>query len=198
MPGEARSLIGAYAVRVLDDAEFQPLFREYRPKVFDGTFVYDPFDAMSAEEKESGARLRARLAGRFRLNLGVYQGDELVGWTFGVQESPSHDTYYMVNTGVLPAHQGKGIYTALLQVVLEAVRTQGFQVVHSRHAATNARVLVPKLKAGFVVTGMELSDVFGTLVHLSYFFNPIRRKVLDVRAGQSHPDSDVRRVLPYQ
>ena len=146
----------------------------------------------------SGARLRARLAGRFRLNLGVYQGDELVGWTFGVQESPSHDTYYMVNTGVLPAHQGKGIYTALLQVVLEAVRTQGFQVVHSRHAATNARVLVPKLKAGFVVTGMELSDVFGTLVHLSYFFNPIRRKVLDVRAGQSHPDSDVRRVLPYQ
>jgi GNAT superfamily N-acetyltransferase len=196
MPGAATPLIGEYETRVLADDEFQALFREYRPRVFGETFVYDPAVAMEADERAASARLRERLAARYRLNLGVYRGDEFVGWTFGLQESPLHDVYYMVNSAVLEPHRGRGIYSALIPRVVEAARREGFQIVRSRHAATNNRVLVPKLKAGFVITGMELSDVFGTLVHLSYFLNPTRRKVLDVRAGQSRPDADVRRVLP--
>jgi hypothetical protein len=74
----------------------------------------------------------------------------------------------------------------------------GFHIVYSRHAATHNQVLVPKLKAGFVITGVELSDVFGVLVHLSYFFNPIRRKVLDVRAGHARPDAEVKRYMPFE
>jgi hypothetical protein len=49
-----------------------------------------------------------------------------------------------------------------------------------------------------VITGIEVSDVFGVLVHLSYFFNPLRRKVLDVRVGQARPDAEVKRYMPLE
>jgi hypothetical protein len=56
-------------------------------------------------------------------------------------------------------------------------------------------VIIPKLKAGFVITSMELSDVFGLLVHLSYYTNSLRRKVLEFRTGEALPDDEVRRAL---
>jgi hypothetical protein len=103
-----------------------------------------------------------------------------------------------VNTGILPQHQGQGIYSALLPRILDMLQHEGFQIVYSRHVATHNQVLVPKLKAGFVMTGIEVSDVFGVLVHLSYFFNPLRRKVLEVRVGQARPDAEVKRYMPFE
>ena len=87
---------------------------------------------------------------------------------------------------------------ALLPRILGALQREGFQIVSSRHVATNNQILVPKLKAGFVMTGIEVSDVFGVVVHLSYFFNPLRRKVLDVRVGQARPDAEVKRYTPLE
>ena len=101
----------------------------------------------------------------------------------------------MVSTGILKEHRRRGIYAALLPVVLERVRTKGFQVVTSRHNLTNNAVIIPKLKAGFVISGFEVNDMYGSLVHLSYFFNPTRRKVLDVRVGQAAPDEEVQALL---
>ena len=86
----------------------------------------------------------------------------------------------------------------MLPWILDAVQREGFQIVHSRHVATNNQILVAKLKAGFVITAIEVSDVFGVLVHLSYFFNPLRRKVLDVRVGQARPDAEVKRYMPVE
>ena len=101
----------------------------------------------------------------------------------------------MINTGILPPHQGKGIYSALLPLLLEGLRQEGFQIVYSRHIASNNQVLVPKFKAGFVITGFEISDAFGLLVHLSYYFNPLRRKIMDVRTGRAMPDDEVKQHL---
>lgn len=78
------------------------------------------------------------------------------------------------------------------------VQQEGFQIAYSRHKATNNQVLVPKLKAGFVITSLEVSEVFGVMVQLSYFFNPLRRKVLDVRVGQARPDAEVRQHLSFE
>ena len=94
----------------------------------------------------------------------------------------------MLNTGILKEHQGKGIYSALLPVIIERVRSQGFQTIKSRHNATNNQVIIPKLKAGFVITGLELSDGFGTLVTLTYFMNEKRREVMDMRSGLKKPN----------
>ncbi len=101
----------------------------------------------------------------------------------------------MTNTGILEAHRGRGLYTALLPVVLGILKREGFQTVYSRHNLTNNAVIVPKLKAGVVISGFEVDDRFGTLAQLSYFFNPLRRKVLDVRVGQRAPDEEIKKLL---
>jgi len=195
MMAQENILFGNYTMRVLDDAEFDPLLRHYRTLIFQTMLDFDVQQALSLEEQTATARLRARMGTPFRLNIGIYHHQEFIGWSFGRQESA--ETYSMVNTAIFPQHQGKGIYSALLPRLLGAIQREGFQIVSCRHVATNNQVLVPKLKAGFMITGVELSDVFGVLVHLSYFFNPIRRKVLDVRAGQVRPDAEVKRYMPF-
>jgi hypothetical protein len=196
MTNQDSILLGDYTMRLLDAAELMPLFHAHRSEIFANTFDFNVREALSAEERAASARLRERLGTPYTLNIGVYRGDELAGWSFGWQEGS--EKYYMTNTGIFPQHQGKGMYTALLPRILDILKAEGFQIVYSRHTATNNRVLVPKLKAGFIISGFEISDVFGLLVHLSYFFNPLRRKMMDVRAGQSRPDEELKRYLSLE
>lgn len=193
MADDAFPLFGDYTVRHLDDDEFEPLFREHRATVFEDTFSYHPREALSEAEWAALEPLRARRGTPYSLNLGIYHQGEFVGWSFGEQDGL--ERFHMINTGLFVAHRGKGVYTHLLPYILETVRQEGFQIVFSRHIATNNRVIIPKLKAGFVITGVELVDMFGLLVRLSYYFNPLRRKALDLRAGQIRPDDELRRLL---
>ena len=65
-----------------------------------------------------------------------------------------------------PAWRGRGLYRALLPRVVAAARDAGFREVVSRHRADNNPILVPKLRAGFVISGFDVSPRWGLLVHL--------------------------------
>jgi len=82
--------------------------------------------------------------------------------------------------------------------MVQEVTQLGFQRIYSRHRATNNAVLIPKLKAGFVLTSLEVSDAFGTMVHLTYFSHPLRRKILDYRVGQIQPDQEIAQWLGFK
>ena len=116
-----------------------------------------PGQLMSEGEKKAVQRSVPPLGQLlYQLNLGIYHDGQFIGWSFGVQADG--DRFSMINTGILPDHQGKGVYTALLPLKSwEILQAQGFQVVFSRHVVTNNRVLVPKLKAGFVITHLLAS-----------------------------------------
>jgi hypothetical protein len=101
----------------------------------------------------------------------------------------------MQNSGILPEHRRKGLYSKLVRHVLNVTTEKGFPRVWSRHNATNNAVIVPKLKQGFLISAMELSDTFGTLVHLSYFPVEVQRKMMDYRAGQIKPDDEIKKLL---
>jgi GNAT superfamily N-acetyltransferase len=193
MADDRTPLVGEYTVGRIDPEAFRPMFETLRPRVFADTLSYDPRTIWTQEEKDALAQLRKRMGAVFELVLGVYSGEELVGWTMGWQEDAA--TYKMVNTGLLPEHQGKGIYKALLPRVLDVLRQEGFQVVVSYHCVTNNAVIVPKLRAGFIISGFEVSDRFGLIVRLAYYFNETRRRIIDVRVGQSRPDAEIKRIL---
>lgn len=196
MTTRERALFDGYSVRELDEPTFGPLFAALRPQVFGERFEADVRSLMDVDERRHTSQLAARMAQRYGLRLGVFKDGQCVGWTFGWQTN--HETFQMVNTGFLPEHQGRGLYTALLPYVLGIVQAEGFQIVTGRHHATNNAVLVPKLKAGFVITQVEVSDTFGLLVHLSYFFNARRRHLLDVRVGFARPDDEMRTALKLE
>ena len=78
---------------------------------------------------------------------------------------------------------------------LQVVMQKGFQKIWSRHNYTNNEVIIPMLKRGFKITGTELTDTFGALVHLTYFPSPLRQKVLEFRAGMLKPDAELNKVF---
>lgn len=191
-----RELDNGYTIRAMAGEEFTPLWQAHAKAVFDDVLpMFRYRETLPAAELDKVNALRAPVAAAYRLNLGLFRDDDFVGWSWGYQESG--ETFYMCNSAVLPAHRGQGLYQALIAAVIEETTAQGFQKLYSRHVATNNAVIVPKLKAGFVITGVELSDIFGTLVHLSYFPNALRRKMLDFRAGFVRPDAVIREQLGF-
>ncbi len=78
-------------------------------------------------------------------------------------------------------------------MMMKAVFEKGFQVITSRHKMFNNAILIPKLKAGFIIQKFEVSDVFGSMVHLAYFVNPARRKMMSYRAGEIFHDDEIQK-----
>ncbi len=186
-------LIPGYRYEVMTRAALQPFLERYREVVFSDHHLGTHY-AHSELEQAAISTLAENLSERFTLCFGVFQGDAFVGWHLGQQVMAGFE---MTSTGILKEHRRRGLYSALIPVVLGAVQKEGFQIVYSRHNLTNNAVIIPKLKAGFVISGLEVEDRYGALVQLSYYFNPLRRKMLEVRVGQSAPDDEVRACFSW-
>ncbi|MGL4573225.1 MAG: GNAT family N-acetyltransferase [Burkholderiaceae bacterium] len=122
------------------------------------------------------------------LRIGAYRGDALMGWTYGCRQLGRN--FYMINSGVALSERRRGIYSLLVQQVIDHAHAQGYVSITSRHVASNAAVIIAKLKLGFVVSGFEYSEVYGPLVRLTYFVGEPRRKLYQTRAGS------IRRIEP--
>lgn len=183
-----------YRVIEMSQDELRPLFEKYHSLVFDGDHSYSKRSHYSQNEIENMNILSEKMGDAYRLHLGAFDKDDnFVGWSWGFQENSS--TYYMCNSAVLEDHRCKGIYRELLNVNINILTEMGFQVIYSRHCVTNNSVIIPKLKAGFVISKMELSDTFGVLVHLHYYTNRARRKIMDYRSGQLKPDNEIKEIF---
>jgi hypothetical protein len=182
-----------YSIRSMTEEEFEPLFEKHGNEIFDDSQIFRIRPTWTPEDHEKINKLRANMGKPFELRLGVFHNSDFVGWHYGRQDSPIQ--FYMQNSAILPAHRRKGLYNALMKRVLEITTEMGFQDIWSRHNATNNDVIIPKLKQGFTITAMEVTDIFGTLVHLHYFPKEIRRKVMDYRVGQIKPDDEIKKSL---
>jgi ribosomal protein S18 acetylase RimI-like enzyme len=194
MTFEKPNLPSDYRFVELPNTEFQKLWSEWGAKIFQSNDTSLDFQKVLSEEERAQIKiLRKNLSQMINFNLCIFKGDEFCGWFTGDQYN--HETFYMRNSAILPNHRRKGLYTALMYEVIERAKKMGFQVVMSRHTTTNNSIIIPKLKAGFVITALEVSDRFGTLVHLSYFFNEKRRQVMQFRSGDLRPDNDLKAAL---
>ena len=75
-----------------------------------------------------------------------------------------------------------GIYSKLVQLVIEHASSRGHAAILSRHAANNNAVIVAKLKLGFFVSGFEYSEVYGPLVRLTFLLGNLRRSLHQTRS----------------
>lgn len=162
-------------------------------KIYDETIDFFLDELLSEKEKENTKRLSNHLKSAYRLRLYILKNDKRIGWFSGKQEG--ENIFFMSNTGILKEYQNKGIYKALLPKILEIIRTEGFQAVCSKHRATNNQVIVPKLKAGFMISGIEINDVYGLLITLTFYFNEARRKLIEYRVGQTRPNNEIKKLL---
>jgi len=125
--------------------------------------------------------LEKNLKDKYQLRLAVLDQEQLVGWTFGWQDSGT--TFFMGASIILPEYRRKGLYSKLIEKVLEITNLKGFQTVTSCHIVTNNPVIIAKLKHGFSISSLEMDAVHGALVRLSYHHNALLKAAAKFRAG---------------
>lgn len=171
-----------------------PLLRSLMTAFFEEHFTYRLAPLFSDEEKD-GIRYLQDLASKLSsYQLLVWDVDTPIAWSVGHQVNAFD--YYMTNSGVIPSYRHRGIYTHLLSTVVAHLQSLGVQRIRSHHHTDNNAVLIPKLKAGFTICGMEIDDRFGTVVELQYLTNPVRRNLFSIRTGSRRPDADTNALLP--
>ena len=150
-------------------------------------FIPGSFDSTAINEGlKSRANNLAPLRSRYKKLYSEYilffnELDLPVGWMFG--ETHYENTFYMRNTGFLKNYQNKGIYSAFLKEFLKYLKSIGFEKVTSHHLGTNKAALIPKLKIGFDICGLELHELFGPNVKLVYMFHDDRKSVYHQKYG---------------
>jgi GNAT superfamily N-acetyltransferase len=150
----------------------------------DQAAVLDVGKLVSDEERQAVADLDAMLGPELEHRLLLRAGDELVGAYWGHQQT--FGRYYMISSVVRPSWQRRGLYRALLARVIAAATASGFREIYSRHRANNNPVLIPKLKAGFVIGAFEVVPRWGLLVHLRYYTSAGARMAYDHRIDGAH------------
>ena len=158
---------------------FFSIFKKYRDELFDNAITFDVEKLYSQEEKDKASKLTFHPLGIYLL---AYDGDQLIGWSFGQQQQKT--VFCMTNSAVFELYRRKGIYTCMAQLVVNKATEIGFQKIYSRHKISNNAVIIAKLKLGFMIGGIELSDRFGALVRLNYFPNRARENLFRYRAGE--------------
>jgi hypothetical protein len=190
------SLKDGYQIKEMTSAEFFPLFGKIYESLFGEDHTFFPDSYYSDAEKMKLKILKNRLGDPYKIFLGVFSpSNEFIGFSFGFQET--EETFYMMASAILPEHRGFGLYNELLKIVIQKCTNEGFQKISGSHCATNNPVLIAKLKAGFVFSKIELSDLFGTIIHLVYFTNPLRRKVMNYRSGLNLPDAELKSKMKF-
>lgn len=181
---EKKKLLEEYYFEIVKHEEFYKVFQEKRKLVFkeEHTVWLDKF------YNDNEKNFKIPKSDVYVLRILVYYKEEIVGWFLGFQKT---NDFYMMNTGILKEHQGKGIYSKLLKEIIEIIRPEGFLYITSSHLASNNQVLIPKLKAGFHITGMEINDVFGIFVNLKYIFNKKIKDVYFMRTGKMKPTKEM-------
>lgn len=180
-------------VHRLPEPEYLDLFNEH---MINGHPILHWRSGLSEDEKAKQKQLNDLIKDRFTLRLALIHRDQLVGWSYGWQESVHEGDFYMASSLVTPDHRKKGLYTELVEKVLELTALQGFSAVRSRHVCTNNPVLIAKLKLGFLINGFEQDEIMGTLVRMIYHHNDVRRKGADFRAGRYSEKAIQKLLLP--
>jgi len=174
-------LIGTYTIEEMTPQEFGALYTERVPSYFQGAMDPVPEEHFTDDERQLIRERRVATPQMHRFQWRIMHGEDIVGWTFCFQTD--HETLYMCNTAIDPQHRRKGLYAALLRVVMQHAKDLGYQVITSKHKAWNNAVIIPKLKEGFIVSGVNVSERFGLMVHLTYCIYEHRRQAMIAKIG---------------
>ena len=170
-----------YYFSLIEENEFFTLFRENVNDVYGDTVGFRVHQMLSDLEMDKLKILRTYLSSCYKLFIKITKGEKTIGWLFGRQTDD--ESFTMMNSGILKEYRNQGIYSKMLQEVLEILKQAGFQKVESQHQASNNQVIIPKLKAGFIITGLEVEDKVGMKVRLTCYLNEKRRDTLKFRIG---------------
>lgn len=186
-------LFDDYYYREASPEEFGAFYSAHHQRMFEHLIGIPLEPYMTGAELQRRQEYDAMVSAMYELRLFILHQDEVIGWHVGRQAQ--RDCANMSNTALFDPHRGRGVYSAVIRAALELYRAQGFGRVLSKHHASNNAVLIPKLRAGFQITGFEIDERYGLFVNLTYFFNEQRRNTYKFRTGALRPDEEISKYL---
>jgi hypothetical protein len=189
-----------YYVEEVTAEAWEAFFSEHVAIVFpdEASIPFDPI--FSDTEKKKMAVLKRNFDRSSQVYCLILDGETPIGWHFGFQKSELE--YFMANTGILPDYQNRKIYSAFLKYIIERAVNDGFQFITSIHHADNNAVIVPKLKAGFIIQSfgfliqtMILESNYGPMIQLVYPVRDIYRKTFSARFGTKAISEEMNKLI---
>jgi RimJ/RimL family protein N-acetyltransferase len=177
-------LLGRYRLEPVSSErywrELVPAWRDSWPPE-----VYLDFERLRDDaQREQTGRLEASLgAAALGEHWRALDGERQVALFSGRQRDAS--TYRMTHAQVHPDERGKGIYKAIVRLIVAYTGDLGFDRIVSEHSPSNNAVIIPKLRAGFVISALEIDAALGISVVLTYFHNPVHRAAFGFRVGDA-------------
>ncbi len=147
----------------------------------------------SEEEKKRYRSFKPDFKNDAFLYFIVKLGNDIVARSFSNQVAL--ETIMMCMSYVKKGFRGKGLYKLMLKETIKKANEIGYRKIQSYHNTTNNDIIIPKLKEGFVFTGMKINAGYGTLVELTYFFNEDEKDAVDFRSGYRRPTKKVNEVF---
>ena len=173
-----------YSIASVSELPKSLYLEQFRNHLLQGYPVLPWRSSLNEDENTKFEKLKERVKDRFQLKLALLDSGKMIGWSYGWQDSVHVGDFYMAGSLVLPDYRLNGLYSKLVQKILEITRKEGFGAVRSRHICINNAVLIAKLKLGFFINGFEQDETMGTLVRMIYLHNELRRKAAVFRAGK--------------
>lgn len=113
------------------------------------------------------------------LNVAAYDGERLIGLSCGA--STGKRRFMMDISLVEKEYRGQGIYTKMLDMILE--NTREFDEIDSYHHQFNNKIIAKKLRHGFHIVALEMGPAVGPLVKMRYFNNKKLYDIMRFRMG---------------
>jgi len=101
------------------------------------------------------------------------QDDHPIGWFYGYMED--EQTFFIDTIGLVPEVRAKGIYQAFLKQLIQYLKAAGYERLTSSHHPNNRAVLIPELKVGFNIVGLEINESAGPILRVAHPLHEDRR-----------------------
>lgn len=166
-----------YVIREIDRASFRQMVKKYSLEILG--------DGHDNERDHLLSHLEKNQTAPSSLNLGVFDDSKFIGWSTG----HLHDgaTFYIENSAIHRDHQRRGLHAALLNEMIRRAAASGFQTVKNHHYFDLSKLIAKKLRMGFVITGVEISDDHRPVLQMEYYLKKERFKILQFRNGDVRP-----------
>ena len=96
-----------------------------------------------------------------------------IGWFYGYMEDL--ETFFIDTIGLVPEFRRKGIYQAFLERLITYLKAVGYERLTSSHHPNNRAVLIPELKVGFNIVGLEINESAGPVLRVAHPLHEDRR-----------------------
>jgi len=180
-------------VEIVGKEEFFESFVEDRDREFSDFLHPGNMVFYTDEEKEISKSINHMPDDENNIYLLIRDNGEIIARSFSFQEL--RRSLLMAMSFVNTDYRGNGLYKLMMDATVKFARERGYLKITSLHNATNNKIIIPKLKYGFNITGMRIDAGYGTLVELTYFLSELEREAVDFRCGYRRPSTDIKKRM---